>query len=122
MIIGTAVLTTVVAILIATPLGVGTAIYLREYTREGKVSRIIRFGTDCLAGVPSIIFGLFGFVFFVIFLRHGLVDPFRRTHPGDDDFADDHLYGGRSHQGHPLLLPGSELCPGGNPLADRRER
>ena len=69
-IIGTAVLTAV-AILIATPLGVGTAIYLREYTREGKISRMIRFGTDCLAGVPSIIFGLFGFVFFVIFLRMG---------------------------------------------------
>ncbi|MGE5252677.1 MAG: phosphate ABC transporter permease PstA [Planctomycetaceae bacterium] len=69
-IIGTLALT-LVAIVIATPLGVGTAIFLREYTREGRVSRIIRFGTDCLAGVPSIIFGLFGFVFFVIFLGMG---------------------------------------------------
>lgn len=69
-IIGTLALTAV-AIVIATPLGVGTAVYLREYTRESRVSRIIRFGTDCLAGVPSIIFGLFGFVFFVIFLRMG---------------------------------------------------
>jgi phosphate transport system permease protein len=69
-IIGTLALT-VVAIVIATPLGVGTAVFLREYTREGRVSRIIRFGTDCLAGVPSIIFGLFGFVFFVIFLGLG---------------------------------------------------
>lgn len=69
-IIGTVALT-LVAIIIATPLGVGTAIYLREYTREGRASRIIRFGTDCLAGVPSIIFGLFGFVFFVILLRMG---------------------------------------------------
>ncbi len=69
-IVGTLALT-VVAIVIATPLGVGTAIFLREYTREGRVSRIIRFGTDCLAGVPSIIFGLFGFVFFVIFLGMG---------------------------------------------------
>ncbi len=69
-IIGTLALT-VVAIVIATPLGVGTAVYLREYTRESRVSRIIRFGTDCLAGVPSIIFGLFGFVFFVILLRMG---------------------------------------------------
>jgi phosphate transport system permease protein len=50
---------------------VGTAVYLKEYTRESRVSRIIRFGTDCLAGVPSIIFGLFGFVFFVIFLGMG---------------------------------------------------
>ena len=62
---------TLLAIVIATPLGVGTAIFLREYTRESRVSRLIRFGTDCLAGVPSIIFGLFGFVFFVIFLHMG---------------------------------------------------
>jgi phosphate transport system permease protein len=69
-IVGTVALT-VVAIAIATPLGVGTAVFLREYTREGRTSRVIRFGTDCLAGVPSIIFGLFGFVFFVIFLGMG---------------------------------------------------
>jgi phosphate transport system permease protein len=69
-IIGTLALTAV-AIVVATPLGVGTAVYLREYTRESRVSRIIRFGTDCLAGVPSIIFGLFGFVFFVILMGLG---------------------------------------------------
>ncbi len=69
-IIGTAALT-LVAIIVGAPLGVGTAIFLREYTREGKMSRMIRFGTDCLAGVPSIIFGLFGFVFFVIRLNLG---------------------------------------------------
>ena len=69
-IIGTFALTGV-AILVGAPLGVGTAIFLREYTRESKISRIIRFGTDCLAGVPSIIFGLFGFVFFVIRLNMG---------------------------------------------------
>jgi len=70
MILGTAALTAV-ALSVATPLGVGTAIFLREYTREGRISRMIRFGTDCLAGVPSIIFGLFGFVFFVIYLKMG---------------------------------------------------
>jgi len=62
---------TLVALLFAAPLGVGTAIFLKEYTRESQISRIIRFGTDCLAGVPSIIFGLFGFVFFVIYLNMG---------------------------------------------------
>lgn len=62
---------TAIAILVAGPLGVGTAIYLSEYTRGGKVTSLIRFGADCLAGVPSIIFGLFGFVFFVIRLRLG---------------------------------------------------
>ena len=69
-IVGTAALT-LVAIVVGAPLGVGTAIFLREYTRESKMSRMIRFGTDCLAGVPSIIFGLFGFVFFVIKLNMG---------------------------------------------------
>ncbi len=69
-IVGTAALT-LVAIVVGAPLGVGTAIFLREYTRESKMSRMMRFGTDCLAGVPSIIFGLFGFVFFVIRLNMG---------------------------------------------------
>jgi len=69
-IIGTFALTAV-AIFFATPLGVGTAIFLREYTGESRISHVIRFGTDCLAGVPSIIFGLFGFVFFVIYLNMG---------------------------------------------------
>jgi phosphate transport system permease protein len=59
------------AIVLATPLGVGSAIYLVEYTRGGLIRRIISFGADCLAGVPSIIFGLFGFIFFVIQLHLG---------------------------------------------------
>ncbi len=59
------------ALAIATPLSVGTAVYLTEYTRESGLTKIIRFGTDCLAGIPSIIFGLFGFIFFVTTLRLG---------------------------------------------------
>ncbi len=55
----------------AAPLGIGTAIYLVEYTHEGPLTRVIRFGTECLAGVPSIIFGLFGFVLFVLGLGLG---------------------------------------------------
>ena len=62
---------TLLAILLASPLGVGTAIYLTEYTREGWATRIIRFGSECLAGVPSIILGLFGFVLFVLKLGFG---------------------------------------------------
>ena len=62
---------TVLAILLASPLGVGSAIYLTEYTREGWITRIIRFGAECLAGVPSIILGLFGFVLFVMKLGFG---------------------------------------------------
>lgn len=59
------------AVMIAAPIGVATAIYLTEYTREGRITAIIRFGADCLAGIPSIIFGLFGFVFFGITLGMG---------------------------------------------------
>ena len=69
-IIGSVVLT-VLAIAIATPFGVGTAVYLVEYTRPSRVTDIIRFGADALAGIPSIIYGLFGFVFFVITLNMG---------------------------------------------------
>lgn len=53
------------------PLGVGTAIYLTEYTVESRITRIIRFGAECLAGIPSIIFGLFGFILFVNKLKFG---------------------------------------------------
>jgi phosphate transport system permease protein len=59
------------AIAIALPLGLGTAVYLAEYTQETRFTRTLRFGTDCLAGIPSIIFGLFGFIFFVIKLKMG---------------------------------------------------
>jgi phosphate transport system permease protein len=62
---------TALAVLIAAPVGVVTAIYLTEYTRESRLTHVIRFGADCLAGIPSIIFGLFGFVFFTITLGMG---------------------------------------------------
>ena len=69
-IVGTLLLP-LLALAIALPLGVGSAVYLCEYTRETRSTRIIRFGTDCLAGIPSIIFGLFGLVFFVGILQLG---------------------------------------------------
>jgi phosphate transport system permease protein len=62
---------TLVAIIVATPLGVGTAFYLTEYTRENAVTRIIRFSAESLAGIPSIVYGLFGFIFFVTYLKLG---------------------------------------------------
>lgn len=69
-IVGTVVLT-LLSVLIAAPLGVGTAVFLTEYTREGLFPRLVRFGTESLSGIPSIIFGLFGFLFFVINLQMG---------------------------------------------------
>lgn len=52
-----------ITLLIATPLGVGAAIYLNEYARPGKLVSVIEFTTETLSGIPSIIFGLFGMVF-----------------------------------------------------------
>ena len=61
------------AIAIALPIGVGAAIYLVEYTREGKITKTIRSAADLLNGTPSIVFGLFGFAFLVLFLGWGKV-------------------------------------------------
>ena len=58
------VLIILVSMLIATPIGVGAAIFLNEYAGKGKTVRIIEFTTEVLAGIPSIIFGLFGMLFF----------------------------------------------------------
>lgn len=69
-IVGT-LLTSAVAIVVATPFGIGTAIFLTEYTHEGHIRRIIRFGAETLAAIPSIVYGLFGFIFFVITLDLG---------------------------------------------------
>ena len=64
-------LLTLVAVVIAVPFGIGTAFYLAEYTREGIMTRVIRFSAESLAAIPSIVYGLFGFIFFVIYLGLG---------------------------------------------------
>lgn len=69
-ILGTIYLT-VGAIAVGLPLGVVSAIYLTEYARQGRIIRTIRIGINCLAGVPSVVFGLFGLGFFVVFLKFG---------------------------------------------------
>jgi phosphate transport system permease protein len=60
------------AILFALPLGIGAAIYLIEYTKEGRITRLIRTTVDLLNGTPSIVFGLFGLAFLVYFLNFGV--------------------------------------------------
>jgi phosphate transport system permease protein len=62
---------TLIAVLVATPLGVGAAVYLSEYAGENTLVKLIRFGSETLASIPSIIFGLFGLAFFVIYLKMG---------------------------------------------------
>jgi phosphate transport system permease protein len=60
------------AVIVAVPIGVASAIYLNEYAFQGRVLRIIRLGINNLAGVPSIVFGLFGLAFFVVYLKMGV--------------------------------------------------
>ncbi len=57
-----------VTVVISTPIGIFSAIYLVEYSKPGKVVNIIRFATETLSGIPSILYGLFGLIFFVIAL------------------------------------------------------
>jgi len=68
--VGTIVIS-LLSIIISVPLGIGTALFLVEYSKETTLTRIIRFGIESLAAIPSIIYGLFGFIFFVVYLRLG---------------------------------------------------
>ena len=61
----------VITLLFAVPIGIGSAIYLNEYAKPGKLVRMIEFTTETLSGIPSIIFGLFGFIFFGSVLKLG---------------------------------------------------
>ena len=65
------IIVTVIAVLVAAPLGVGAAVFIEEYTKENIIVKLIRFGSETLASIPSIVFGLFGLAFFVVFLGMG---------------------------------------------------
>lgn len=65
----TTVYMVVLSISIATPIGILAAIYMQEYAKQGKLVKMIRFATESLAGIPSIIYGLFGGIFFVTVLK-----------------------------------------------------
>lgn len=69
-IVGTFYLTIGTA-LFSVPLGIGAAIYLSEYATDNFVTRIIRVAIINLAGIPSVVYGLFGLGFFVLFLNFG---------------------------------------------------
>jgi len=71
-IFGTVMMVMIMAVLV-TPFGVIAAVYLREYARQGPVTRLIRIAVNNLAGVPSVVYGVFGLGFFVYFLG-GAID------------------------------------------------
>ena len=72
---GTVLMVIVMSIMV-TPLGVIAAVYLREYASQGAVTRIIRIAVNNLAGVPSIVYGVFGLGFFIYFLGSGIDQAF----------------------------------------------
>lgn len=67
------VLMAILALLIALPIGIGASVYLTEYAKSGNpLVTVVRLATETLSGIPSIIYGLFGALFFVKFLGLGL--------------------------------------------------
>lgn len=68
----TTILTILISLVIATPIGILAAVYLHEYAKQGKLVKLIRYATESLTGIPSIIYGLFGAVFFVAMLKLGM--------------------------------------------------
>jgi phosphate transport system permease protein len=70
-IFGTVMMVLIMSV-VAVPLGVLAALYLREYAKQGPVVRVVRIAVNNLAGVPSIVFGVFGLGFFVYFVGGGL--------------------------------------------------
>ena len=77
-IFGTVLMVMLMAVVV-TPFGVIAAIYLREYARQGPVVRTIRIAVNNLAGVPSIVYGVFGLGFFVYFLGGSIDELFFRA-------------------------------------------
>jgi len=69
-IVGTFLVTLITAVL-AVPLGMSAAIYLHEYARQSRLTRLIRLSIRNLSGVPSIVYGLFGVILFVNVMRFG---------------------------------------------------
>lgn len=67
------ILMTLISLIVAVPLGIGAAIYLTEYARRGnRLVKLVRLTAETLSGIPSIIYGLFGSLFFVVAMKMGL--------------------------------------------------
>ena len=82
-----------VALVIAVPFGIGSAIYLVEYAKKGnRLVTIIRLTTETLSGIPSIIYGLFGYLCFNVAIKMGLFDSVWRSDTCDHDSAARHAH------------------------------
>ena len=108
------------AMLIAFPLGVASAVYLHEYGGKGRYTRYLRLGISNLAGVPSVVFGLFGLAFFVTFLGMGVSRG--RADAGGADPAGHHQHDGRGVEAGSGRLARGIPCPRRHPQPDHRPR
>ncbi len=82
---------TILALSVAVPIGIGASIYLVEYARrDNPFVSVIRIATETLSGIPSIIYGLFGALFFVKFAHMGLSFAVRSCYTSYHDFATDY--------------------------------
>ena len=115
--VGTVVLTFGTA-LAAMPLGIGAAIYLAEYARDNRLTRAVRLAIVNLAGIPSIVYGLFGLGLFVLFLHLGtsIVAGSLTLGLMTLPVVISHRRG--SHPGGAAGVPGDELESRRHPLAD----
>lgn len=59
----------IISLILGTPMGIGSAIYLTQYAKQGRLVSAIRFATEVLSGIPSILFGLFGYAVFVVLFQ-----------------------------------------------------
>ena len=107
------------AMIVSSPLGIGAAIYLHEYSRSQRLNRLITIAVSCLNGVPSVVFGLFGLAFLVRFFGVSLL--IRLHHPGADQYSHHHphLPGGLEERSQ--FFAGGEHGSGSHQVADHQK-
>ena len=110
---------TALSLLMAVPVGIFSAIYLVEYAKRGsKLVKVIRTTTETLQGIPSIVYGLFGYILFVITLGWSYSMPGRIGDAGDHDPAADHPNNRRGTDFCAGFLPGRKFRTGRRQIAD----
>ena len=107
------IIMTLMSLIVAVPIGIFSAIYLVEYARRGnKLVGVVRITAETLSGIPSIVYGLFGFLFFGVVFWLGLLHAGRRLDHGHYDSSSDYAHHRRSPDERTGLLPGRQLRPG----------
>ncbi len=101
---------TAFSLAISTPLGIFAAIWLVEYAHRGsKLVKVVRVTTETLQGIPSIVYGLFGMLFFVTKLHWGYSHDRRCVHAGHHGSARHHAHDGGGADRSARLLPRGQL-------------